>query len=351
VRWIVWGGYGNALFNTGGRYNPVTNSWTATSTTNAPGVRYSHTAVWTGTTMIIWGGYDGNHLSTGAKYNPSTNSWTATSTANAPEGRKNHTAVWTGSEMIVWGGSSEDNFGELNTGGRYNPTSNSWTPTTTVNAPAARNYPTAVWTGGEMIVWGGNARLFNAVVFNTGGRYNPSANSWVNTGNNNAPLGRRYHTAVWTGNEMIVWGGDGEEFPALDTGGKYGPATDDWTATSTTDAPDGRRLHTAVWTGSEMIVWGGSDENLLQLNTGGKYDLISDGWTVTTTANAPAARSIPTAVWTGSEMIVWGGQDESFNFFNPGGKYNPARTVGQLPASRTHPTRETFTRQSGPAVK
>src|SRR5882724_11401026 len=35
--------------------------------------------------------------------------------------------------------------------------------------------------------------------------------------------------------------------------------TDDtWTATSTTSAPAGRQQHTAVWTGSEMIVWGGA---------------------------------------------------------------------------------------------
>jgi len=85
------------------------------------------------------------------------------------------------------------------------------------------------------------------VDFNTGGRYNPGTDSWVNTGTNNAPLGRRYHTAVWTGSEMIVWGGDGQEVLALDTGGKYGPAIDTWTATSTTDAPDGRAVHTAVW--------------------------------------------------------------------------------------------------------
>jgi hypothetical protein len=35
-------------------------------------------------------------------------SWTATSTTNAPTGRISHTAVWTGSEMIVWGGSFYD---------------------------------------------------------------------------------------------------------------------------------------------------------------------------------------------------------------------------------------------------
>jgi hypothetical protein len=31
-------------------------------------------------------------------------SWTATTVASAPDIRANHTAVWTGSEMIVWGG-------------------------------------------------------------------------------------------------------------------------------------------------------------------------------------------------------------------------------------------------------
>ena len=55
--------------------------------------------------MIVWGGYEGsNYWNTGGRYNPSTNSWTATSTTNAPAGRSSHTAVWTGSEMIVWGG-------------------------------------------------------------------------------------------------------------------------------------------------------------------------------------------------------------------------------------------------------
>ena len=126
------------LLNTGGRYNPSTDSWTATSTVNAPSVRYLHTAVWTGSEMIVWGGIDPNtfYLNTGGKYNPGTNSWTATSTTNAPSARGDHTAVWTGSEMIVWGG--HGNSGNLNTGGRYNPGTNSWTATSTTNAPAAR---------------------------------------------------------------------------------------------------------------------------------------------------------------------------------------------------------------------
>ena len=77
--------------------------------------------------MIVWGGDDGSSdINTGGRYDSGTDSWMATSTTNAPDGRELHTAVWTGSEMIVWGGSSGI---PLNTGGRYNPGTNTWTAT------------------------------------------------------------------------------------------------------------------------------------------------------------------------------------------------------------------------------
>src|SRR5436309_2240274 len=236
--------------------------------------------------------------------------WTAT--AGPPDARASYTAVWTGSEMIVWGGLGPI---PLNTGGRYNPSTDSWVATTTTNAPAVRSGHTAVWTGTEMIVWGATADT-------TGGRYNPVTNNWTATSTTNAPDFRYYHTAVWTGTEMVVWGG--ANFLALNTGGSYNPSTNSWTATSITDAPSGRRSHTAVWTGSEMIVWGGNNEDSFDLNTGGRYNPTSDSWTATTTVNAPASRSIPTAVWTGSEMIVWGGVNFDFVHFNTGGRYSPS---------------------------
>src|SRR5438034_7952340 len=95
--------------------------------------------------------------------------------------------------------------------------------------------------------------------------------AWAPTSTTNAPDARQRHTAVWTGSEMIVWGGDNGSPNHLNTSGRYNPSTDSWTATSTTNAPDGRSLHTAVWTGSEMIVWGGDDVNFVELNTGGRY--------------------------------------------------------------------------------
>ncbi len=79
--------------------------------------------------------------------------WEQRATATALAGSSVHTAVWTGTEMIVWGGAADGS--SLQTGGRYNPTANSWTAMTTNGAPAARNEHTAGWTGKEMIVWGG----------------------------------------------------------------------------------------------------------------------------------------------------------------------------------------------------
>lgn len=124
------GGAGNGFpppaVDTGGRYSPSTDSWTATSTTNAPEARFHHTAVLAGSEMIVWGGASFlEYFNTGGRYNPNTDSWTATSATNPPSPRASHTAVWTASEMIVWGGN--DSSGVFNNGGRYNPTTNSWT--------------------------------------------------------------------------------------------------------------------------------------------------------------------------------------------------------------------------------
>jgi N-acetylneuraminic acid mutarotase len=307
-------------------------SWTATSTSNAPSARGLQTGVWTGSEMIVWGGIDqlGNNFNTGGRYSPATDSWAATSTTNAPAGRVNHAAVWTGNEMIMWGGAGDS--GEVNTGGKYNPATDRWIPTSSVNAPSGRQFPTAVWSGGEMIVWGGVSNQ-SPYLFNTGGKYNPNTDTWTATSIINAPAAREGHSAVWTGSEMIVWGGDAGRFNFFNTGGRYNPITNSWTATSTTNAPSARALHTAVWSDSEMIVWGGGNESGF-FNTGGRYDPITDTWTATRSTNAPSARYAHTAVWSGNEMIVWGGND------NTGGRYNPitnswiATSTTNAPAAR-----------------
>ena len=321
------------------------NTWTAVGIISAPDPRTRHTAIWTGSEMIVWGGYvDTIFLKTGARYTPAIDTWAATTVTNAPEGRDSHTAVWTGTAMIVWGGYSFDPFHLTahywNSGGRYNPATNQWVRTTVTNAPVGRYNHTAVWKGNEMIVWGGRSSFYDAL--NNGGRYNPSTNQWTTTSMAHAPSARYFHTAIWDGTEMIVWGGTADGVNSLNTGGRYSAATNSWRATSQTNPPSGRYQHTAVWTGSEMIVWGGS-QFYMYPNTGGRYNPVTNSWTPTSVTNAPHGRENHTAVWTGSKMIIWGGDyfyNSAYYFLNTGSKYNPvtnswaATSTTNAPAGR-----------------
>ena len=126
--------------------------------------------------MVVWGGYNGyigQMYGDGARYDLSTNTWLSVSGNNAPNQRYFHTAVWTGSEMIVWGGINYPVY-DLS-GGRYNPTTDTWTPTSLVNPPSLRWMHAAAWTGTEMIIQGGTPG--NPV----GGRYNPATDTWKST--------------------------------------------------------------------------------------------------------------------------------------------------------------------------
>ena len=165
----------------------------------------------------------------------------------------------------------------------------------------------------------------------------------------NVPGDRVYHTAVWTGSEMIVWGGSvtGRH---QNTGDKYNPATDSWRTASTINAPQARSRHTAIWTGSEMVIWGGQG-NQGNLNTGGRYNPGADIWVATSTTGAPIARSFHTAVWTGSEMIVWAGMALWPPARTPAGDTIPAPTVDRDQHHERAGGRDSNTRLSGAAVK
>jgi N-acetylneuraminic acid mutarotase len=321
---IIWGGWAGTMYlNDGGRYSPAANSWTAMTTTGAPAARYGHTAVWTGSEMLVWGGYSNRTFyANGERYNPALDSWTGVATSGAPAARYLHTAVWTGSEMIIWGGlyQSGASYYCLNDGGRYNPTLNSWAAVTTTGAPAGRYSHTAVWTGSQMIVWGGARRAGSIAYYADGGRYNPAANSWTVLPATGAPAGRSQHTAVWTGSEMILWGGYSNSTYYAD-GGRYNPAANGWTAVPSSGAPAARSSHTAVWTGGEMIVWGG--DNGGALNSGGRYNPAANSWTALPFSGAPTERYGHTAVWTGTEMIIFGGNGYGAGYLSGTWSYYP----------------------------
>jgi N-acetylneuraminic acid mutarotase len=251
--------------------------------------------------------------------------WAPTATSGAPTARTGHTAVWTGTEVIVWGGTPA-----TQAGGRYNPATDSWQPMNVEGAPAPRTGHTAVWTGQEMIVWGGTAGA-------TGARYDPATDTWKAISTAGAPTSSDGHIAVAADGNMIVWGGTGQS----PIGAIYLAATDTWTPM----ADFGPRVAaTAVWTGSRMVLWGGGIDNDCvpgegsciynpqpYFDTGASYDPKTDTWTAISTTLAPTARARAVSCWTGDRMFVWGGRSASPTgpafTLTTGGAYLPAKDV------------------------
>lgn len=301
---IVWGGYDGSRLNTGARYNPASDSWQNISTANAPGGCSTPVSAWTGQEMIVWCGgiITGDK---GGRYNPATDSWTSMSTLNAPAGVNETTAVWTGTEMIVWGG-----YGGTysNSGGRYNPATDTWQLTTRTGAPAPRVYHTAVWSGSEMMIWGGDGGPY-VNISDTGGGYDPATDSWRDIASSGFLYTKAGHVANWSGSEMIVWKGNTNS-------GRYNPATDSWNQIASLNALITRSSPLSEWTEDSMIVWGGSG-----FNSGGSYNPATNSWRLMTYSDAPSSHSDGVSVWTGSEFIVWGGRDRSGALTNTGGRY------------------------------
>lgn len=151
------------------------------------------------------------------------------------------------------------------------------------------------------------------------------------------PLSARFDAnAVWTGKEMLIWGGaegaaGGEE--PLGDGAAYDPRHNTWTVLP--EAPLRARSNAAVvWTGKEMLIWGGSDAGR-PLGDGAAYNPETHEWRLLSAAPIPGAIG-PATVWTGREMLVVGGLGSP----PVGAAYDSAedrwRTIGGIPARAPH---------------
>ena len=306
---VVWGGKLSAdnYSAAGARYNADLDAWQTVSPVNAPSARSRHTAVWTGLEMIVWGGFNGStYLADGGRFSVANQTWSSVATTAAPAARDRHVAVWTGARMVIWGGRNLTT-GVLSDGAHYSPANNLWTTLATANAPAARAGASAVWTGSRVVIWGGDGA--NGFL-NSGGQlicFSGVPVGWTTNNLTGAPAARSGHTAVWTGTNMIVWGGLGLA-GYLGDGAAYNPATDTWTPLPLANAPTARTLHSALWTGSEMLIYGGETASGA-VATGAAYDPLTDKWRMLGYSGGPQARSGAAAVWTGSEAVFFGGMN------------------------------------------
>ena len=177
-----------------------------------------------------------------------------------------------------------------------------------------------VWSGSEVLVWGGSGPPSGYLA--DGAAYDPATNTWRRLPD--SPLRGRYDAAsVFTGSAFLVWGGYGivtapvEGGPsgspdAFADGASFDPSTQTWTTLPTNGARAARRSASSVWstTTNELIVWGGYGALSALLTDGAAYKPSTRTWR--TIAGTPLpSRWNQTAVWSGTRMVIFGGYYQS----------------------------------------
>ena len=238
----------------------------------------------------------------------------------APIGaRTGASVVWTGTELLAWGGLSVAEPAVAHAdGAAYNPQTGGWRMLPT--APLSPRFEQAsAWDGTEMLVWGGYDGQPKATdrVANDGAAYDPTTNRWRPLPA--APLSARAGAiAVWTRSTMVVLGGFGDGSGQVPRdGAAYNPATDRWTPIP---APTPPGQHSLIWAsavqaGSELLAfsdWATSTPCGAGCTegTGGTdvyvYDVQTNGWRLIPAANG-ALSGADLVFWTGGVVIARGG--------------------------------------------
>lgn len=135
-----------------------------------------------------------------------------------------------------------------------------------------------------------------------------------------APIaGRIGHSLVWTGREVMVWGGRGDD-GAVDDGAAYLPSNDRWRELAPSPLTP-REGHAAVWTGREALVAGGLSDGGGVFQDAAAYDPEADSWRPL--ARLPTPRAMGSALWTGHEFVILGGLGRGGVALHDGIAYDP----------------------------
>lgn len=236
--------------------------------------------------------------------------------------------------VLVWGGDDAEGR-SLATGGIYSVTDGTWLTVAPLPGDEGRSGHTAVWTGERVVIWGGAVTVPGqraAAVVPTeptplyGAEYDPTEDDWDAL----PPSGlepRIGHSMIWTGRELIVFGGIAADGRVLSDGGilRAGRVQGDGTSTADDEADlsagvwslfevgdlgpfaaSPRAFHSAAWDGRYMVITGGLAADGTLLSDAYAYDVARNRWNL---VSLPLfePRACHRSVATGAGVVILGG--------------------------------------------
>ncbi|MEM9656371.1 MAG: hypothetical protein AAGA65_30105 [Actinomycetota bacterium] len=274
---------------------------------------------WTGDELLVIRTENGGNDVVGERWDPDTNTVTTMADSDL-SWRVGAAMAWTGDELLIVGGSSGPALNRI--GAAYRPADDRWRPIADppgdIDGWERTVGGEAVWTGSELFLW------------RSGLAYDPATDRWRQT--EPAPLSTRSRpTVVWTGRDLIVWGGcnltgaqcDEVNDGLLADGARYDSANDRWTAVP--PGPLAPAVHAVgVWTGGEVVIIITDPGEQAAGEQAAAFDPSTETWRSLPSPELSARRDTA-AVWYGRQVIVYGGADPAdYGPINDGIRYNPA---------------------------
>ncbi len=346
---FLFGGYNqNGIpLNDGWVFSHATDTWSQVSSTDAPSSRGNPITLTVGDSYLVFGGdgFNGEYQNSGGFYHPGTDTWTpippvevqngtmsTDSHANHPVSVPDNSSygVWVQGRLVLMGGFDVIGNTYRNDVWVYNPAphptsvedvheAGEWIQLNGLNsttAPVGRVNHHWVTDGTYCYLfggYGGSGAPSAAQVLGDFWRFDPMTLTWTEITTAGKPAAAHEGSAIWTGTELVFWGGVNANSESINTGARYNPTTDTWTAMSTTGAPVARSHAKAVRVGSDHIVFlGGFDELGDRAVRGGVYRISNNSWTVPTSVGRPGPRSGFAVVGGSLRVIVYGGSNFVF---------------------------------------
>ncbi len=240
----------------------------------------------------------------------------------APSPRIDEAIVWTGSELLVWGGCANvgGEYRLVADGGRYDPETDRWRPITRLHAPSPRARPLALFTSAGLLVWGGEGHRDGAI-------WDPATNTWraLPALERLPPPVMPRARALTIGDRVLLWP-DRSDVPVPITAPGFTLDPTSGRVEPIASAPVRVELPAIGIGPSSILVFGGYEESPAHPSRAGSlYAAADNAWHPVAANHAPSARYGASAFFDAPAFVVRAGMRNGAALpIGDGAAYEPA---------------------------